>query len=1103
MQLQVLGPVAAMDGETQVALGGPRQRAVLAVLVAFVNETVTADRLIDEVWGADPPAAARNSLQSMVSNLRRAVKPDQRISIDGEGRGYVLRAPVEAVDSLDFAAMVDEARGLIGSDVDAGVRRLYTALELWRGAPYGDLADEIDVLRAEAARLEELRMRALEYRIEGELTTGNPADVVGELESLIEVHPLREGLSRLLMVALARSGRQAEALRVASGLRRVLAAEIGIEPSPELVQLEQEILDQSVEAPAPTVTNNPYRGLKAFTEGDAARFFGRDELTARLVARLAEDDEGYRLLAVVGASGSGMSSVVRAGLVPAIRTGAVPGSADWVVVQMVPGPTPLRDLETALLRIAVNPPATLLEQLSRDDLGLRDAVNRILPDDGTELLLVVDQFEELFTIADPEESAQFIDVLVGAVTAAVSRARIVITLRADFYDRPLGDPGLAPLLAERMETVVAMTPDELSQAIVGPAELAGVRVEPGLVAAVVADATGQPGVLPMVQYALTELFEQRNSDVLTLTGYQELGGVRGAIGRRAETLYETLNETQQHDVRNVLLQLVTLGDGKEGTRRRVAREELTGDAGDVIDAFAAARLLSLDQDPATDRATVEVAHEALLREWPRLGAWIDENQVVPDSDRDTAEVSTAAQVAKQQPAEIESARADNSIAVLPFVNMSSDEEQEYFSDGLSEELLNLLARIPELKVAARTSSFSFKGKDLGVPEIASQLGVTHVLEGSVRKHGGQLRITAQLIQAGNGYQLWSETYDRQLDNVFQIQENIAIAVVDALRITLLGDAPRARRTDPRAYQLFLEGQYLKRQFSYDSLNRAVDAFKQAVEIDPAYVPAWAELADTYLWDGGSGELSREERAALADQAIQTAISTDPDYAFAYYVRGISWFFSKHRFEQGIEDFEHALALDPDDAFIVAAIGKGAFLTGQYDLAIAQYQAALAMDPVVPEFCWFLGKAYLSSGRLDDAEASFRKLSRLSPSYSGDFGLFETLLLKGDSEAALAESDTDLKRAIAHFAAGNTAKADEALADLIGNAGPYSIAMVYGYRGEVDKTFEWLDSLLGKGDYYPTWILTETAFRSIHSDPRWESLLEKLGLLEFWLEMTPD
>ena len=479
------------------------------------------------------------------------------------------------------------------------------------------------------------------------------------------------------------------------------------------------------------------------------------------------------------------------------------------------------------------------------------------------------------------------------------------------------------------------------------------------------------------------------------------------------------------------------------------------------------------------------------------------DKVALDSGRDAAEISTAGQVAKQQPAEIESARADNSIAVLPFVNMSSDEEQEYFSDGLSEELLNLLARIPELNVAARTSSFSFKDKDLEIPEIASRLKVAHVLEGSVRKHGNQIRITAQLIQADNGYHLWSETYDRQLDNVFQIQEDIAIAVVDALRITLLGEVPKTRRTDPAAYQLFLEGQYLKRQISPDSLNRAIQAFKQAVEIDPAYVPAWAELADTYIWGGGSDELSDEEATALADQAIQTAISTDPDYAFAYYVRGISWIFTKNRFKQGIEDFQHALKLDPDDAFIVAAIGKGAFLTGKFDLAITQYQAALAMEPVVPEFYWFLGRAYLSSGRLDDAEASFRKLLSLSPSSYGKDDLWKTLLLKGELEAALAESDTSFVRAIIHHALGNAAVADEALADLIENANPYSIAMVYGYRGEVDKTFEWLNNLLENSDYYPTFILTETAFRSVHSDPRWELFLEKLGLLEYWLEMTPD
>ncbi len=175
---------------------------------------------------------------------------------------------------------------------------------------------------------------------------------------------------------------------------------------------------------------------------------------------------------------------------------------------------------------------------------------------------------------------------------------------------------------------------------------------------------------------------------------------------------------------------------------------------------------------------------------------------------------------------------NKSIAVLPFVNMSSDQEQEYFSDGLSEELLNLLAKIPELRVAARTSSFSFKGQNIEIPEIATRLKVDHVLEGSVRKSGNQLRITAQLIQADNGYHLWSETYDRQLDNIFQIQDEIATAVVEALRVTLLGEAPTVTETDPEAYQLFLEAQFIAHQISAPTLPLAISLYKRALADRP-------------------------------------------------------------------------------------------------------------------------------------------------------------------------------------------------------------------------------------------------------------------------------
>jgi TolB-like protein/Tfp pilus assembly protein PilF len=474
---------------------------------------------------------------------------------------------------------------------------------------------------------------------------------------------------------------------------------------------------------------------------------------------------------------------------------------------------------------------------------------------------------------------------------------------------------------------------------------------------------------------------------------------------------------------------------------------------------------------------------------------VTKNTVSQTAQYNTAESLTLSEQAQES--------VPATIAVLAFVNMSSDPEQEYFSDGISEEILNLLARTQGLRVAARTSSFAFKNKSLDIRDVGKSLEVSAVLEGSVRQSGNRIRITAQLIEVSTGHNLWSETYDRQSDNVFQIQEDIAAAVVDALRITLLGEAPKIRKTDPKAYQLFLEGQYLKRQISPDSLNRAIRVFKQVVEIDPTYVPAWAELADTYLWGGGLDELSEEEVNSLADQAIEAAISTDPDYAFTYYVRGISWIFSKNDFKPAIKDFQYALTLDPDNAFFVAAIGKGAFVTGKFDLAITQYNTALAIEPIVPEFYRYLGMAYMSSGRLDEAEDTFRTLISLSPTSYGQSGLWRTLMLKGDLEAALAESDTSFTRAIIHHELGNVAVAEEALANLFENSDPYTLAMVYGYRGDVDKTFEWLNRHLEEGNYFPTFILGETAFHSVQSDPRWPTFLEKLGLLEFWLGMTPD
>ncbi len=378
---------------------------------------------------------------------------------------------------------------------------------------------------------------------------------------------------------------------------------------------------------------NPYKGLQAFQIADEQDFFGREKLTQKLLSRLGQDGDFSRFLAVIGPSGSGKSSLVRAGLIPALWRGDLPGSERWYITDFIPGAHPLDELEVALIQVAANRPDSLAEQLARDERGLVRAAQIILPDDDSELVIVIDQFEEIFTLVENEaDRTHFLDLLQQAVIAPRSRVRLVITLRADFYDRPLQYPDFGELVRSRMETVLPLNAAELEQAIAGPAQRVGVRFEDGLVAAIVSDINYQPGALPLLQFALTELFEARENRILTRQGYEQIGRAAGALAKRAEQLYLELAEAGREAVRQMFLRLVTLGEGSEDTRRRVARSELLAVAQDadlmdeVIDTFAAYRLLALDHDPATRGPTVEVAHEALLREWSRLRQWLDESR---------------------------------------------------------------------------------------------------------------------------------------------------------------------------------------------------------------------------------------------------------------------------------------------------------------------------------------------------------------------------------------------------------------------------------------------------------------------------------------------
>lgn len=376
--------------------------------------------------------------------------------------------------------------------------------------------------------------------------------------------------------------------------------------------------------------SNPYKGLRAFQEADADDFFGREQLTDQLLGHLREPKNHF--LAVVGASGSGKSSVVKAGVLPAIRSGALPHSDQWFVVEMLPGAYPIEELEAALLRISTRSVEGLIQTLHNDVMGLHHAMGMSLPP-NTQLLLYIDQFEEVFTfVEDEDERAHFIRLLYHAINAPDSRLRVIVTLRADFYDRPLLYTEFGEMFRSNTEVVLPMNEKEIERSILGPATRLNMRVEPALLQALIQDIRDQPGALPLLQYALTELFERRDGPELTLQTYTDIGGALGALTRRADDTFTQLDASGQEAARQMLLRLVTLGEGTEDTRRRAVRSELIGLSDNpgvmdqTINLFSRYRLLTLDRDANTREPTVEIAHESLIREWSKLRDWLNSSR---------------------------------------------------------------------------------------------------------------------------------------------------------------------------------------------------------------------------------------------------------------------------------------------------------------------------------------------------------------------------------------------------------------------------------------------------------------------------------------------
>jgi TolB-like protein/Tfp pilus assembly protein PilF len=485
------------------------------------------------------------------------------------------------------------------------------------------------------------------------------------------------------------------------------------------------------------------------------------------------------------------------------------------------------------------------------------------------------------------------------------------------------------------------------------------------------------------------------------------------------------------------------------------------------------------------------------------------DKFVLDPRRDAAREQAVAEQARSQ-ALLES-YGDKSIAVLPFVNMSADPEQDYFSEGISEELLNLLARIRELRVISRSSSFAFKDQNLEVPEIAKRLNVSHVLEGSVRKSGGRVRITAQLIDARSDTHLWSETWDRTLDDVFAIQDEISAAVVDKLKLTLLGGAPTSRPTDPEAYALFLQGRHFLDRFTKESLEKAGELYTQVLEIDPDYPPALKGLAEILANQAGLGFIPMEGNVARAWELVLRAADLDPNYADAWSGIGSMHMYYSGDLGAAAENFVRAVDLGPNQATIIGDAGLFARNLGRTELAVELQERQVRLDPVSSTAHFSLARALLDTGRLDEAIAAYDTALDLSPDQlTAWFWRGAALLMKGEYEAALecmAREPYEIMRltglALVNHTMGNAEASDAAMQELIAHdeQAVYPIAYVHAWRGETELAFEALAHAEKIGDPGSGINLTPF-FEPIWNDPRWEGVLERRGISKATLDAIP-
>ena len=446
---------------------------------------------------------------------------------------------------------------------------------------------------------------------------------------------------------------------------------------------------------------------------------------------------------------------------------------------------------------------------------------------------------------------------------------------------------------------------------------------------------------------------------------------------------------------------------------------------------------------------------------------------------------------------------EKSVAVLAFANLSDDKANEYFSDGISEELLNVLAKIPDLKVTARTSSFHFKGTNTAIPEIARQLGVAYVVEGSVRKQGDKVRITAQLIKAADGFHVWSDTFTRELKDIFAVQDEIAGLIAKNLELKM-GMKAAARVVNPEAYALYLQGRAILNRGMPGDYPKAIQCFKDSLGLDSDSAPTWAWLATAYNFAGAQGILGVDQGFALSRESAVRAIALDPELAQGHVALGLYELVYEWDWAKATGAVQRATALAPGDASILSAQGLLAQTLGQTEQALLLAQKAVALDPLNFISAYTLAKNYFFAGRFEEMEQQAEHMIALNPGgrYGHIFRTFARLQLGRIDDAAKAAEQVPpsmfrlVGLALVRHAQGRAAESNQALDELktsFSEGAAYQIAEVYAYRHETDQAFQWLDRAMSQRDSGMTWILHDPFLNNLHSDDRWRALLQKMNL----------